>query len=169
MEFKLLADNLTEVPTVARWLNSEWGDPSDKESIRNLESRLRDRASRDKIPVHLLAYKDNLLVGFGVLKIREMDIYPDFEHWLGSLYVIPQYRGKGIGKALIKEIVTRAISYGVTCLYLQTEKQNIGLYQKLGWVLLDQVKYKGYDASVMRLDLLEKASLVRIKKENDRL
>jgi GNAT superfamily N-acetyltransferase len=47
---------------------------------------------------------DGKLIGAAQLKIREMDIYPGREFWLGAVYVDPAARGQGIGELLVKRI-----------------------------------------------------------------
>ena len=77
------------------------------------------------------------------------DIYPDKLHWLGGVFVAPQYRGKGIGSTLAEHIARKAPSYGVKILYLQTEQLDGGLYSRLGWTPFEQVDNHGLRVLVM--------------------
>lgn len=118
MTIDLLANHPGFVGTVATWLVHEWGDPQDPTAVENLTAALRSRMSLDALPMHLLAIEDGQAVGFIALKLWEMDHDPDREHWLGSLFVPPAHRGRGIALALIDELLKRCPLHGVTRLTL---------------------------------------------------
>ena len=73
--------------------------------------------------------------------------------------VVPDYRGKGIAKALMVLITDWAILQGSTAMMLEVKVDNadaIGLYESLGYSKLNVRKDyfgAGLDALVMRLDL----------------
>ena len=73
--------------------------------------------------------------------------------------VVPEQRGKGIGKALMAQITDWAKSQGTTAMMLEVKVDNveaIGLYQSLGYSQLNVRKNyfgPGLDAQVMRLEL----------------
>ena len=55
--------------------------------------------------------------------------------WIQSVYVIPQYRGKGVYKAMYNKIKDMALQNGVTQIRLYVDKTNVNaqkVYQKLG-------------------------------------
>ena len=78
------------------------------------------------------------------------DIFPEKEHWIGGVFVAPEYRGKGLGSRMTEEIATRAPSYGVRTLHLQTERLDGGLYRQLGWQPVAQVNNHGMEVLVMQ-------------------
>lgn len=59
---------------------------------------------------------------------------------LVKLYLIPEARGKGIAKALIKHCINEAEKLGFTTMYLETMPElstAVGLYEQLGFHYLD--------------------------------
>ena len=59
---------------------------------------------------------------------------------LVKLYLLPQARGKGVGKALIEQCVESAKAFGFTSMYLETMPEltiAVGLYEHLGFTYLD--------------------------------
>ena len=149
MQYQLLADRPEAIPVVARWLYEEWGRTIEGNTVEKACERLRHRVSRDHLPLHVLAVENGAVVGFAALKIREIDVYPDREHWLGSVYVPPEHRGRGIASFLIQTVVSMAFRYGVSMLSLQTEREDGGLYRKHGWVPVERIHYHGVDVTVM--------------------
>ena len=96
MEFTFLADRPEFIPLIAQWYFDEWGRTAKDNSVKKIQDRISGMLNRDKIPVHLLAIDGNELLGVAQLKIREMDIYPDKEHWLGGVFVATTARKRGL-------------------------------------------------------------------------
>jgi GNAT superfamily N-acetyltransferase len=56
---------------------------------------------------------------------------------LTLFYVVPAYRGSGIGRALLERIMKEAKALGVHLLYLETRaifREAVHLYEATGWV-----------------------------------
>ena len=149
MELQLLADNEEVIPIVASWYVEEWGHLEGARTLPNMIEGLRDYLNKDRMPLMVLAMKGDEVIGVAQLKFREMDIYPDKEHWLGGVYVSSDYRGNKIARKIVVKIVSIAEKLGVGKLYLQTIRLDGGLYAKLGWNPLEQVKYRGEQVLVM--------------------
>jgi GNAT superfamily N-acetyltransferase len=59
-------------------------------------------------------------VATAALKIREMETHPQYEHWLGNVYVLPEFRAQGIGTTVIERAKHEAKRIGIRDLYLYT-------------------------------------------------
>jgi len=81
-----------------------------------------------------------------------MEIYPQFEHWLGNVYVTPEFRNRGVGSHIVESSVERAYSLGVKNLYLYTQDRE-HFYQRLGWITLEHVEYHAHMTVVMKRTL----------------
>ena len=149
MELVLLADHQEAVPVVARWYYDEWGHQVPGSSYATTCDGLRGKLNRDRPPVPIIAVNGRTPIGAAQLKIREMDIFPDREHWLGGVYVAPEARGHGLASKLAARIADIARSFGIDTLYLQTERPDGGLYARLGWRPIERVHHHGMDVLVM--------------------
>ena len=47
-----------------------------------------------------------------------METHRELSPWLGGVYVIPSARGRGVARALVREVMDRAAAFGVPVLYL---------------------------------------------------
>lgn len=150
MELKFLADVPEAVPLISQWYFDKWGHKIKDNSVEKITERVRGMLNRDKIPLHIVAVENNKILGVSQLKIREMDIYPEKEHWLGGVYVDSAARGKGLATILVSKCLELAKQFGVTTLYLQTERFDGGLYAPLGWQAIEKVHYNGLDVLVMQ-------------------
>ncbi|MFZ4215395.1 GNAT family N-acetyltransferase, partial [Pantoea endophytica] len=83
------------------------------------------------------------------LKRREMQAFPQYEHWLGSVFVADSHRGRGLAGALVEQAAAQAVRMGVSDLYLQTEALDGGLYARLGWKPLQEADNCSHRVLVM--------------------
>ena len=149
MELKFLAHNKKAIPILANWYFDEWGHLEKGNTLDKVTEKLHGYLNTDKIPLIVLAVEGGEILGAAQLKYREMDIYPEKEHWLGGVYVSKKYRGNKVAENVIGKVVSVAKELNVYKLYLQTEDLSGGLYSRLGWRPLEQVNYRGLDVLVM--------------------
>jgi hypothetical protein len=119
VNFVLLADRLDAAEVVAKWYFDEWGQKIAGMTRESVAAKVRGSLNKDRIPLIVLAIEEGETVGAAELKYREMDIYPEKEHWLGGVFVAPHERGRGI------------------------------LYSRPGWKPLERVRHKGIEVLVM--------------------
>jgi GNAT superfamily N-acetyltransferase len=110
-----------------------YGQPQDP---ARAERFLRERLAGDE-SVIFLALEDATALGF-------VQLYPSFwsvaacRSWiLNDLYVIPESRGAGVGRALLERARAHAETTGAGGMSLATQRSNVGaqrLYEGLGWV-----------------------------------
>lgn len=95
----------------------------------------------------LICYDDDKAVGIGAYKEFEPNVAE-----IKRMYTIPEYRGKGIAKAILTELENWAREEGYTTSILETgfmQIDAIGLYHKLGYRVIENFgQYKGVENSV---------------------
>ena len=153
MNFVLLADEPDAATTVARWYFDEWGAESPGVTVEKVIEQVSLACSRETAPLIVLAKKGAKVIGAAELKIREMKIYPDYEYWIGGVYIHGEERGRGAGSLLVRNLLGRAAAAGIQSLYLQTMDLTGGIYARLGFEPIEQVNYAGTDVLVMTMDL----------------
>lgn len=149
LRFSLLADRPDAIPTVADWYFNDIGHKIEGNSFEETCKRIRGKLNRDKPPLHVLAIKEEKVVGVAQWKLREMPEYPEREHWLGSVFVPPEERGQGIALQLALKIAEMADFHGVEQIFLCTEKLDGGLYKKAGWVEFERTISRGDHVLIM--------------------
>jgi GNAT superfamily N-acetyltransferase len=152
-----LADHPESMAILARWLFEEWGHRSPDGTIAGMTENLHQRLNRDRLPLALVAIRDGQPLGTVRLKLKEVKIRPQYEHWLSTLYVHEPYRGEGIGSLLVKAAAEAATQLGVDELYLYTRHgETEALYAKLGWVIVEKTDYRGRPAVIMKKTLIHR-------------
>ena len=135
------------VAEVAGWHHLEWSHFSQ----RTLTDRIREfdeHLSQEAEPLTVLAWQDSKPVGSASLLVHDMEIHPDWSPWLGSVYVLPSHRERGIGSMLCQQIEQEARRLGKERIYLYTPDR-APFYQRMGWNLLEEIEYKGEQVTLM--------------------
>jgi GNAT superfamily N-acetyltransferase len=145
-QIEQLSERPDLLPTIAVWIYSEWWTEVEGATVGTLTDLLRAHLTADQIPVTLVASLECSPVGTATLLAHDVETeeWPDLSPWLAAVYVMPQYRRRGIGAALINAIVEKAASLGVGVLYLSTVGRE-EFYAGLGW----QVIHRSEDKVVM--------------------
>jgi GNAT superfamily N-acetyltransferase len=120
---------------------------------------LRERAremTHGGIPSAWIAFVGEVPVGSVSLIADNMETHPERTPWLAALYVLPGYRGRGIGVALVQRCEQEARAAGATRLFLHTERSHgvAAFYARLGWtVFVEDEEFEGVPVVVMERDL----------------
>jgi len=154
MQLYLLSEIPDALDTVAQWYYDEWASVFDTKTLDDVKQGLTAYLNLDCMPLIVVATIDDEVAGAAQLKYHEMDLFPDYEHWLGGVYVADGHRGKGIAEKVILRILEKAREFGVETIYLQTENLTGGLYARMGWQSIEQVHSKGSDVVVMKKSLI---------------
>ncbi|WP_164085641.1 GNAT family N-acetyltransferase [Stenotrophomonas maltophilia] len=148
MEFRVLPAGAPERQQLAQWYHAQWGRDAGLSLEQELQ-RLNPVQDADGFPHLIAAFDGGQLVGAVQLKRREMQAFPQYEHWLGSVFVADSHRGRGLAGALVEQAAVRAARMWVTDLYLQTEALDGGLYARLGWRPLQEADNRSHRVLVM--------------------
>jgi GNAT superfamily N-acetyltransferase len=111
----------------------------------------QERTNVDSIPLALVAFAGGKLVGTVSLKDDDLEIRPEIKHWLGGLFVVPEWRGRSVASALMRRATEEARRLKVLRLFLWTSSAE-GLYLKLGWQPVERTDYCGTRIVIMEND-----------------
>jgi predicted N-acetyltransferase YhbS len=139
-----------ELAICARWRASAFSvlKASFEQELRSLELFASDQSHG----VALVAKADGEPVGTCLLAESEIEPNHDLSPWLAGLFVVPEYRGKGVGAALVRAIEDQARQRELSRVYLYTTHA-VGFYKRLGWKVMDRTNWQGFDTALMVRDL----------------
>lgn len=105
---------------MASWIHTAFWtrSPHDVHYVADL---LRLATTPDSIPLSLVAYVGNEPAGTVQLVTTDSRERPDLTPWLAALYVAPEYRKRGIGGALVRQLAAEARRLGYHELFLETD------------------------------------------------
>jgi ribosomal protein S18 acetylase RimI-like enzyme len=129
--------------------------------LERIEGFVRDSVANDA--VQFMAVDRGQVVGWA-------DIFPSWAHAVahcGSLGmgVLPEYRGKGIGRQLLQACISKARTKGITRIELEVRADNvraISLYKALGFeieaVKRNAMRFDGVYFDALQMSLLQSAA-----------
>lgn len=138
------------IPVLADFSYRQWRPVYEEQGLSS-EAALNSYAQRintESLPLALVATLDGALLGSGSLKIHDLELRSNLGPWLGGMYVVQDWRGRGIGSMLIERLLIEAARLKLNSLYLWTSSAQ-SLYARHGWRMHEHLNYCGYQGVVM--------------------
>jgi ribosomal protein S18 acetylase RimI-like enzyme len=110
--------------------NTEFSDPTP--GVQRLTARMRQLLQEG----HTVALLCNEIEGLAVLRLRPGIWSEALECYVAELYVVPELRGQGRGRALMSAAMAHARAHGADHMDLGTGEQDVAaraLYESLGF------------------------------------
>lgn len=139
-QIKLLNQCPDYAPLLAYWSYNLWYRKRPIEYDTIIKD-YRKRAAGNEIPLAFVAIDETMPVGMASLKPNDLWARKDLNPWLASLYVVPEFRNRGIAGALVDAVVARGRDLGFERIYLFLgPHEHLDLsryYSKRGWRYLE--------------------------------
>jgi predicted N-acetyltransferase YhbS len=142
MKIEFLVDHINQREKIASWFMKEWGDRYPERDLANWTEK-QTYINREILPLTLVAIDNNEVVGTVCLRSDGMTTHENWKACLSYLLVPESHRGKGIGKALIKEVEVVAQKLKIDQLHSFTRLTDPKIYTCLGWNKVGKEQYRG--------------------------
>ena len=136
-----LADHLDTIPTLANWFRAQWPEYHAAMSQEEMEQDFLEDASRDRLPIRLVAFKSRELAGTIILRDNGTEMLPEFQPELGGLYVVESHRKHGVATELVRAGMQLAHKQGYETVFATTVVA-AGILKRLGWEFLKTVVHE---------------------------
>jgi N-acetylglutamate synthase-like GNAT family acetyltransferase len=151
----LTIKNLKQFPQyidlLAKWHHNEWSYLNPQRPLRDRAKELETHLEIDSIPQTFIAFVDDKPVGCASVLESDMDTKPDLYPWLASVFVLPEFRHRGIGRKLVHQVMQHTKEAGSKNMYLYTPDR-AHFYKNMGWKSMEEVKYHGENVTIMSYD-----------------
>ena len=147
-----LADCLDTIPTLIQWFRDQWPDYHADMSQEEMEQDFLEDASRDRLPIRLIAFESNELAGTITLRDNGSAMPPELQPELGGLYVVESHRGHGVATELVRAGMQLAHKQGYKTVYATTVVA-AGILERLGWEFLKTVAHEDEELPLYRCKL----------------
>jgi len=152
ISIRFLADYPDTISTLGKWFRAQWPDYHAAMSDEEMEQDFLEDASRDRLPIRLIAFESNELAGTIILRENNPEMPPEFQPELGGLYVAESHRGHGIATKLIRAGMQVAREQGYEAVFATTVAA-AGILERLGWKFLQTVMYQDGPTGLYRCKL----------------
>ena len=126
------------------YLAEHWNDKKEAQEI------ITESLLQKILPRLWIALEKDQFVGMILLTDDDGIDFPEkVQPWLMGLYVIPERRGKGIGKQLVQYCMQYAKDYGFPYIYLDSVSYG-DMYRKMGFEYLMDIPWKDTFTQVFR-------------------
>lgn len=138
MKIDYLADHPEWIHLIALMHQLEMRKPSERHFDWSIQ-QFSQRMNRQSLPMALVAVEDTIPVGGVTLLENQLKTHSNLTPWVASLFVLEQYRGRGIGGRLMRETELFAVAMRYNSLFLFTHTAQ-SYYEKRGWGIIDTVE-----------------------------
>lgn len=143
----ILRPGAPEIALCARWRLAAFGDVLGA-SLSDEIKRLEDFVGHDADQVALMASCDGAPAGTCLLAPKELEPCHPLSPWLAGLYVVPEFRRRGIGRILVRATEEQARQRGHSQIYLYSDDA-IAYYEGLGWRVVEHTAWHGFPMALL--------------------
>ena len=133
----LLREQPHHLVTVAGWIHRQWWSTTDT-PVEGIEQWLKTHLGENGFPATFIAVRDDEVLGSITLHESEAEDRPAYRPYLGAVFVKPDARGQGLAPALVRAVEAHANELGHAAIYLNAADATAGLYEKLGWTIVER-------------------------------
>ncbi|MFY0989715.1 GNAT family N-acetyltransferase [Halomonas sp. C05BenzN] len=149
---RLSADS-PHLDRIAAWQHAEWGHLTPGETPTSRRVGLREECGPAGVPSVFVALVHDergrqTPVGTASLVADDMSVRRRLTPWLASVFVLPEWRGRGIASCLVRRVEAEVAASGLASCYLFTPDQQ-ALYRRLGWRDHEALDYRGEAVTIM--------------------
>jgi GNAT superfamily N-acetyltransferase len=146
-----LCDVPEHTEKVAKWIFETFPHEFEGTTLAEWTEWLEPARSPDKVT--FVAVENGQVIGTASLDTEDLPPRSDLTPWLASVYVLPEFRARGLGANLVEAVEHEARTRGFDKLYLHTTDR-ADFYKKRGWQILDTVHYWNQAHIVMIKNLI---------------
>jgi GNAT superfamily N-acetyltransferase len=155
MRISYLADFPDASTALIPGLLDHWRYILPEQTAESRAARFEAHMNRDVLPIAWVAHIEDRVAGTAALRIHDLEGREDLTPWLGGVYVLPEFRRRGIASALCRAVEEKARRLGFQQLFLFTLDQQ-ALYQSLGWRPHQPAVWRGHQSKIMQKQLAAK-------------
>ena len=145
---------LCEIPSLAPVLAAaharEWGHLYAQWDKEVALADFQSETAKSAIPTTWVIH-DRADTPMGSISLVKDDLpgYPDLNPWLASLYVFPDFRGRGLGRILVQKALDAVHQARFPNVYLFTEDQ-VPFFSRFGFVVHRPAQANGHVVTIMK-------------------
>ena len=123
-------------PAVADRVWRAWWKPKGY-SLAFIHGLVQHNLSDAPLPFALVAHSASLFLGTASVIESDLDARPQYTPWVAAVWVEPDHRSKGVGSALVRACIAKALANGFDAPYLCARPSMRAFYSRLDLRLIE--------------------------------
>jgi N-acetylglutamate synthase-like GNAT family acetyltransferase len=152
MKISFLADHPEFIETLAPLVAEHWRPILTQETMASRAAKFRAHLNYSTLPIAWVAHSGSQVFGTAALRVHDLPDRDNLTPWLGGVYVVPEFRNRGVGTALCSAVEEKAKELGISTLYLFTLDKQVW-YGNLGWSMFEPCTWCGRAGDIMSKEL----------------
>jgi GNAT superfamily N-acetyltransferase len=153
MNISFLADYPEFIETLALLVAEHWRSILTQETMESRAAKFRTHLNYDTLPIAWVAHSGAQVFGTADLRVHDLPDRDNLTPWLGGVYVVPEFRNRGVGATLCSAVEQQAKEIlGISTLYLFTLDKQLW-YGNLGWSMFEPCTWCGRAGDIMVKEL----------------
>ena len=107
--------------------------------IGYIAGRLQYNLNADPLPIALVAHQGPAFLGTASVIASDIEDLPQYTPWVAAVWVEPEHRGRGIGRALVTRAADDGFGLGYDRIYLAAREARREFYLRQGWFPIEEV------------------------------
>jgi GNAT superfamily N-acetyltransferase len=136
------------IPVVSPWLWREWGIRRGR-TLEQVAASMARRVALQGPEQTFVLLDGGVPAATASLVHHDLDPRPDLTPWLASVFVHPEFRGRGHAPLMVRAVEASARAAGIATLYLDTNTA-APLYARLGWAVFGESVDLGEAVTLMQ-------------------
>ena len=147
-----LVNHHEHILTLAGWFKAQDSDFFAQSSLSEIaREHFESRLNTDALPISFIALDALQPIGTIALLIESVTTHTHLSPWLGALYVLPEFRHRGIGMSLVAHAMSKAQGLGLSSVYAGVSRAE-QRYIAEAWRVHERVVYHGKPLCILRYD-----------------
>jgi len=143
-----ILDSVEETELIARLIHAEWEHDNPGETMEICRADLITGLSPNvDIPKTFVYRQNSVIVGWACIVENDLSSHTHLGPWLANMIVLPEHRGQGIARALVRHVMDYAATVA-SKLYLYTDNLQRH-YASLGWEVENTLEVDGRPTAIM--------------------
>jgi GNAT superfamily N-acetyltransferase len=103
-----------------------------------ITGRLNENLNAEPIPIALVAHNGAEFLGTASVIASDLEQRPQLTPWVAAVWVEPQARSRGVGRALVGRAARDCFALGIARAYLCARPALASFYERIGWMAIER-------------------------------
>jgi GNAT superfamily N-acetyltransferase len=106
--------------------------------LEHVTNHMQEMVDERSVPFGLVAHDAGRYLGSTLIIACDLEERPQYCPWVAAVWVDPEHRSQGIGRALVRQAAKSALGLGFDFAYLCALPEKCSFYEGIGWRRIEE-------------------------------